>query len=105
MKDKLFNRECPIHGFTEFRMYRKRKDNSEYLRCILCLREKLNNRGKTRKESPKIIEKVCKKHGLTKFRWNGTNKNTLKCYYRCILCRRETDNARSKLHRDNMKLQ
>lgn len=95
---------CPIHGITEFRLYRHKKDNTQYLKCILCNREVLNNKYNDRIETKYIIMRNCKKHGYTEFR-RQKSKNTISGFcYRCIQCKREKDNLRNKLHREKMKL-
>jgi hypothetical protein len=102
-KDDFYN-ECPIHGKSIFRMYRKKKIDKQEFYCVECQREVLNNRSRNNKERIKMIMRNCKKHGLSIFVWEKSNKRISGGLYRCQLCKREMQNKRNKLYRAKMKI-
>jgi len=99
-----FYKECPIHGQSIFRMYRKKRIDRDESYCVECQRELLNNRSKSNKERRKKVMRICKKHGLSIFIWEKSNKRISGGLYRCQVCRKEMQNKRNKMHREKMKI-
>jgi hypothetical protein len=85
-------------------MYRKKKIDKQEFYCVECQREVLNNRSRNNKDRRKKIMRKCKKHGLSIFVWEKSNKRISGGLYRCQLCKREMQNKRNKLYRAKMKI-